>query len=92
MLIVTYDISDDKTRTKFSKFLEKFGRRLQMSVFEISNSERILRLIVCEIENVFSKKIVMTDSVLIFPVCKTCDAKVLRYGRPVQEESDLVMV
>ena len=92
MLIVTYDISDDKTRTKFSKFLEKFGRRLQMSVFEISNSERILRLIVCEIENDFSKKFVMTDSVLIFPVCKTCDAKVLRYGRPVQEESDLVMV
>ena len=39
MLIVTYDIHDDKTRTKFGKLLKKYGRRLQYSVFEIKNSD-----------------------------------------------------
>ena len=43
MLIISYDISNDKLRTKFSKFLCKFGYRLQYSVFEIKNSKRILR-------------------------------------------------
>ena len=35
MLIISYDISETKVRTKFSKFLQKFGRRIQLSVFEI---------------------------------------------------------
>ena len=35
MIVVSYDISDDKLRTKFSKYLSRFGHRLQYSVFEI---------------------------------------------------------
>lgn len=46
MIVVSYDISDDKLRTKFSKYLSKFGHRLQYSVFEIDNSTRILNNIV----------------------------------------------
>ena len=42
MLIVAYDIHNDKLRTKFWKLLKKFWRRLQYSVFEVKNSERIL--------------------------------------------------
>lgn len=41
MIIVSYDISNDKRRTKFSKYLMKFGHRIQYSVFEIDNSDRI---------------------------------------------------
>ena len=42
MILVSYDISNDKVRTKFAKFLSKFGFRLQYSVFEIHNSEAVL--------------------------------------------------
>ena len=42
MIIVSYDISDDKLRTNFAKYLSKFGHRIQYSVFEIDNSTRIL--------------------------------------------------
>ena len=42
MLIISYDISDDKLRAKFSKYLSKFGGRLQYSVFEIRNNEKVL--------------------------------------------------
>ena len=34
MVIIVYDIPDDKRRTKLSKFLEGYGRRTQWSVFE----------------------------------------------------------
>ena len=55
MIVVSYDISDDKLRTKFSKYLSKFGHRLQYSVFEIDNSTRILNNIVSDLKNKFEK-------------------------------------
>ena len=46
MVIVSYDIFDDKLQTKFSKYLSRFGHRIQYSVFEIDNSKRIIDNIV----------------------------------------------
>lgn len=34
LVVVVYDIPNDKTRTKLSNFLEGYGRRIQYSVFE----------------------------------------------------------
>lgn len=34
LVIVVYDIPDDKRRTKLANFLEGHGRRVQFSVFE----------------------------------------------------------
>ena len=34
MVIVVYDIPDNKRRTKLAHFLEGYGRRVQFSVFE----------------------------------------------------------
>lgn len=45
MIIVSYDISNDKVRSKFSKFLLEYGDRLQYSVYEIQNSDRVLNMI-----------------------------------------------
>ena len=50
MFIVSYDFENDRRRGKFSKFLKKYGRRLQYSVFEIKNSHRILENIIKEID------------------------------------------
>ena len=55
MLIVSYDIHDDKTRTKFGKLLKKYGRRIQYSVFEIKNSQRIINIITREIDEKYFK-------------------------------------
>lgn len=57
MIVVSYDISDDKLRIKFSKYLSRFGHRLQYSVFEIDNSQRIIDNIVTDITNRFEKKL-----------------------------------
>ena len=34
LVVIVYDIPDDKRRTKVSNFLEGYGRRVQFSVFE----------------------------------------------------------
>ena len=85
MLIVSYDISSNKLRFKFSKFLEKYGRRLQYSVRELKNSDRIL-------EKKFAKRFENTDSILIFEVCEWCKKKIHRYGYAVHEEEELVFM
>ena len=66
MVIVSYDISNDKLRTKFAKYLSRFGHRLQYSVFEIDNSERIVDNIVNDLKNKYEKSFSQEDSVIIF--------------------------
>ena len=91
MLIVTYDIQDDKMRSKFSKFLKSFGRRLQYSVFELKHSKRIKQAIMTEIKMRYERYFTNVDSVIIFEICEGCTKKILRYGAPVQEEEAVVV-
>jgi CRISPR-associated protein Cas2 len=90
MLIVSYDFSNDKTRTKFSKFLEQYGWRMQYSVFVIRNSPRVLRNILAEIESRYKKSFKENDSIVIFPICQGCKGKIVRYGNARHELEDVV--
>lgn len=90
MLIVSYDFTNDKIRTKFSKFLEKYGWRMQYSVFVIRNSQRVLRNILNEIDLRYKKSIKNTDSILIFSVCVGCERKIVRYGSARHTIADVV--
>jgi CRISPR-associated protein Cas2 len=90
MILITYDFTSDKTRTKFSKFLRKYGRRIQYSVFLIRNSERILSIIKKEIEMRYSKMFTNLDSIVIVNICKNCHNKTIRYGNASYEEEDVI--
>ncbi len=90
MIIVSYDISDDKLRTKFAKYLLKFGHRLQYSVFEIDNSRRILDNIISDLKNQFEKRFTQSDSVIIFKLSSSCE--VLRFGYARNDESDFMII
>ncbi|MCQ2603559.1 MAG: CRISPR-associated endonuclease Cas2 [Spirochaetia bacterium] len=90
MLLVSYDISNDKVRTHFSKFLSRFGFRLQYSVFEVHNSDRILRNIKTEIENTYLKAFTEEDSVIIFDIADSC--KKVCYGYAKNEEKDVFFI
>ncbi|MDO5133940.1 MAG: CRISPR-associated endonuclease Cas2 [Eubacteriales bacterium] len=80
MIIISYDIANDKLRTTFSKYLLKFGHRIQYSVFEVDNSKRVLDNILCDIENNYSKRFAETDSVYIFKLSETCEIISLNYS------------
>ena len=64
MILISYDISDDKLRTQFSKYLQKFGHRIQYSVFEIDNSRKVLNNIMLGIEHNFKKSLVRVTALL----------------------------
>lgn len=91
MILVSYDFVEDKTRTQFSTFLKKFGRRIQYSVFEIRNSPRVLTNIMKEIELVYKKKFTNSDSIVIFPICLGCQKKIVRYGYAANEEKEVLI-
>lgn len=90
MILISYDISNNKLRTKFSKFIMKFGRRIQYSVFEITNSKRMLNNIMCEIKNNFENKFNQSDSVIIIETSENC--KITRFGFAKNEESDIIVM
>jgi len=91
MIIVAYDFTSNRTRYRFSKFLKKFGRKIQYSVFEIKNSQRILQNILDEIELRYKKQFRGSDSVLIFRICEGCKSKIVRYGYAANEEKEVVV-
>lgn len=91
MIIASYDFSNDRTRTKFAKFLAKFGRRLQYSVFEIRNSDRVLRNVKKEVELRYKDKFSNADSVIIVRLCERCKGNVVRYGYAKNDEKDVVV-
>lgn len=90
MILISYDISDDKKRAKFAKYLSKFGHRLQYSVYEIENSEHILDNITADLNNKFMKTFEQSDSVYVIRLNPNCNIQ--RYGYAKNEESDIIIV
>ncbi len=92
MLLITYDISNDKVRTRFSSFLKKFGYRLQYSVYEIKNSDRILNLITAEIEKRYKKHFSGIDSVMIIRLSNKSTDKIMKFGYAKNMDDDILFL
>jgi CRISPR-associated protein Cas2 len=92
MILVTYDISNTKTRTKLSKFLERYGRRLQFSVFEISQPDYTIELIKKTINQEFRSKIKRNDSILFVPIFPSLENQIVRIGKTIQAEKGFKIV
>lgn len=90
MVLVSYDIADDKKRAKFAKYLRKFGYRLQYSVWEITNSSRILDNIVNDIDNKFAKEFDESDSIYIFQLSQSCNIQ--KFGYASHEDDEFLIV
>ncbi len=89
VIIIAYDISDNKVRTQFSKFLEKYGVRVQFSVFEVRNSKRLLDIVLNGIENKFKKRFESGDSIYIF---RANHEETIRYGSAQLVDSNLIFI
>ncbi len=90
MVLISYDISNNKKRAKFQKYILKFGHRLQYSVYEIENSERILNNIITDINNKFLKIFDQNDSVYIFQLSSSC--KITKFGYARNEDDELLII
>ena len=72
--VVAYDIENDKQRTKIAKFLEKFGTRINYSVFECLFTEKQLKNMQEKIEKQIQSK---KDSVVFYRICVECYTKTI---------------
>lgn len=89
MIIISYDISENKLRSRFNKYIRKYGHMLQYSVYEITNSEGMLHKIIWDIENVWKNIFSESDSVIIIKTSATC--KILRFGYARHEDDDIII-
>ena len=54
-ILITYDISDNKRRTKVEKIISSYGYRVNYSVFELTISKSDLDVIVSKLSNISTK-------------------------------------
>lgn len=79
LVLVVYDIADNRRRTKLAKFLEGYGRRVQYSVFECFLSQSKMKKLYTKV----AKQVDLSeDSVRFYWVPSDALAKVLTIGDP----------
>jgi CRISPR-associated protein Cas2 len=89
-IVVVYDISNDKRRTKLHNKLKDFGSPIQYSVFEclLTNSE--ISKMKQEVRKITRPRL---DHVRFYNLCTECKGKIEIIGRSeVTSEVDIVVV
>ena len=88
--LVSYDIPDDKRRTKIAKILLDFGSRVQYSVFEANLKRKQLQ----DMRARLRKAVVEDeDSVRIYALCTQCvgSVEILGQGTVTQDQEVYVL-
>ncbi len=76
--IFCYDISDHRKLQKIAKRMEKFGIRVQYSIFEVDTTYSDAKKILKELENIMDKE---TDRIYVFPVEDDNYRETIRVGK-----------
>ncbi len=76
LLLVAYDIPDDRRRDRLAKLLARYGRRVQYSVFLLARGsiEEVRRRVSGVIEPA-------EDDVRIHPLCSGCEGRAVLLGK-----------
>lgn len=69
LIVVAYDISNDRRRAKVVKILEKVGVRVNFSVFECMLTSKQYESLQKDLLQVISLK---EDTVVYYPICMDC--------------------
>lgn len=66
--IIAYDIEDDRTRAKMSRYLKTLGVRLQKSVFAVEIERHRINRVLKEVRKIVKEE----DQVAVFRLCAGC--------------------
>jgi len=90
LIIISYDIEDDRQRTRLAKRLKNFGPRVQKSVFEGDVEEKELEKLQ---ELLLQEKLGKEDSIRLYTLCAECRKKMKIWGTgEVTEDKDYYIV
>ncbi len=79
LYIIAYDIPNDKRRSKVHKLLCGYGSWTQFSLFECWLSRRQLLELQAKLARLLDTQ---SDSVRCYPLCASCQRKVITVGGP----------
>ena len=90
LIVVSYDIADDRRRTWVAKTMEDYGRRVQFSVFECFLEEDRLQ----KMKKTLAKFMDLSeDSVRIYRLCRKDRETIEVLGKgTVRAEEDVVVL
>ena len=72
--VVAYDIKEDRKRARVSKILEKYGIRVNFSVFECMFTDIQLLQVQEKIKKILDKR---SDTLIYYPICVNCYTKII---------------
>jgi len=78
-VVISYDISDDRTRNKVANLLADYGKRVQYSVFECRLDAKTLRKLVEKLKPFAEGN--GNDSIRVYQICEACLKKAVLLGR-----------
>lgn len=89
-IVVTYDISNDKRRTRLHKRLQDFGTPVQYSVFECWLDVKELGKMKTAVRKIIRPRL---DHIRYYPLCADCRKKIEVTGRQeVTHEPNVIVV
>jgi CRISPR-associated protein Cas2 len=74
---ISYDIRDDSRRNSVSKILERYGMRVQRSLFECNLTSEQVQELLQELEPFIDTE---QDSLRCYSLCTACSKNVKRLG------------
>lgn len=84
-VVISYDISEDKRRTKIHKVLKSYGQWMQFSLFECSLTDTQYAKLRSRLSKIIQPQ---QDSIRFYFLCACCQPKVERIGgEQVRDES-----
>ena len=86
LILVIYDIVDNKRRYKFVKFVEKFGFRVQKSAFEMIISESVYSRLVAGIPRIIESE----DNVRVYRL--PVSGEVAAWGSELTEKDEVIII
>ena len=88
-LIICFDVTDDKRRSRAVKVLETYGHRLQYSVFEVRVSEKSL----VHLEAALDAELDYSeDRLMMIRLCSDCGRLLIMKGEPCSAFDDDLIV
>lgn len=78
VIVISYDITNDRRRNKVAKKLLDYGRRVQYSVFELIYDDVILKKVLIDLKRIIKEE---EDSIRCYRVCKSCSSAVEIIGK-----------
>lgn len=90
LILVSYDIPDDRRRTRLAHLLKDFGTRVQYSVFECRLTEEQTALLRSRLTALLKPE---EDSVRLYRLCAECAAhvEIQGLGQPTEDPEVYVL-